>query len=112
MPITLIMASCSSSQKKPEPVENFVTYISEDGTKKFSYSLAHSSPRDGNKKGGGRNKGSGGGRGGKGGGQGRNRGSSRDHIKLDDYFDHTTYQFRGQCEEKANNEDYSKFPNQ
>lgn len=80
LPITLFMISCSSTQKKQEPVGHFVTHITEDGTKKFSYSLVASNPRNnkkGHNKGGGANN-RGGGRGGKGGGQDRNRGGSRD----------------------------------
>ena len=146
LPITLFVISCSSTQKRPEPVEHFVTHITEDGTKKFSYSLTASSPRGGNKgdkRGGGRSQGSGG-RGGKGGGQGRNKSESRDkskgsdqkhqmqerflkklertlfeqgycqegYVKIDAFFDREISQYKGQCEEKASNEDIIKFKNQ
>ena len=68
LPISFIFSSCSSNPpKRPEPEESFVTHITEDGTKKFSFSLTSNNSRGGKNKGGGP-----GGRGsGKGGGQGR-----------------------------------------
>ena len=146
LPVTLFIVSCSSTQKRKEPVEHFVAHITEDGTKKFSYSLTPSNPRGGNKggkRGGGRNEG-GGGRGGKGGGQDGKRGKSGEkgdnsdqkfkmqerlvkkleralfekeycregYFKLDAFFDREISQYKGQCEEKASDKDFDKFPNQ
>ena len=137
-PAALFIASCSSTHKKPEMSEYFVTHITEDGTKQFSYSLIASNPRSENK---GRNN-SGGGRGGKGGGRtgggppNNNNDSSKKFemqerflkkldqilfetdycqegfIKLDSTFERGLSQFRGKCEEQASNEDKEQFPNQ
>ena len=79
--ITFILVSCASTQNKPKPIVNFVTHITDDGTKKFSLSLISPNQQRGQKnrqnKGGQMGKGGGRGNGGNRGGQGKNRSGSR-----------------------------------
>ncbi|MFK8010433.1 MAG: hypothetical protein AB8B80_00235 [Marinicellaceae bacterium] len=137
--VTIIfIVSCASKAKRPEPIEHFVTHITHDGIKQFSYSLSSSNSNKGNKNRGRGNRGGSKGNSRRSGGKNQQRGNHSDrqfemkeklvqklekilfeknychegYIKLDSYANREIAQYRGQCEEKANEQDIVKFPNQ
>ena len=84
----LYIASCSSTQKRHESVEHFVTHIKEDGTKIFSYNLIVTGPKNSNierSKRGNDSKRGNKGIGNKRGSQGRNRGGIKNRSGHSDY---------------------------
>ena len=76
------ISACSSEPQKPnnppEPVERFITNITPEGTKQFTYDLAVQSPKNGNGSGSSHSGGSHGGMGGGGHGGGHHQNSDSD----------------------------------
>jgi hypothetical protein len=139
----LALSACTSGPQKPnnppEPVERFITNITPDGTKQFTYDLVVPSPGSGSG-----SSHSSGGHGGMGGGhggghhqnsnqdQGTDRGQTqmeskvRDrmevklketrfcaagHDELGKDLDSGHFQISGQCKDQATPEDRVRFPN-
>ncbi|HTD27907.1 MAG TPA: hypothetical protein VK660_00800 [Xanthomonadaceae bacterium] len=138
----LALSACTSEPQKPnppEPVERFITNITPEGAKQFTYDLAVQSPRSGSGSGH-----SGGGHGGMGGGhggghhqnsnsdQGTDNGQTQMASKVRDRMevklketrfcaagynelgtnqDSGHFQISGQCKDPATPEDRVHFPN-
>jgi hypothetical protein len=130
----LALSACTSEPRKPnnppEPVERFITNITPDGTKQFTYDLVVPSPGSGSG-----SSHSGSGHGGMGGGhggghhqisnpdQGTDRGQTMEvklketrfcaagHDELGKDLDSGHFQISGQCKDQATPEDRVRFPN-